>query len=258
MIPIHSVTDQISYFNVPYKDIFVGIYVIRTEAGTVLFDTAGCDTDIDAYILPALEQLKTTPSCIFISHNHLDHAGGLARAMECFPNAVLFSRSSSLKETYPMLCYPSDGDLICDVLQVVTIPGHTADAMALLDRRTNTLISGDCLQAYGIFGSGYWYSNITLPVEHLEAIRKLRSFPLEILATAHDYHPHGMVIYGQKACTQYLDSCTCALTRLHEQLCAQPLLTDEQIADLCNDGSLPKVSPRVINALRNLSIHQFE
>ena len=258
MISIHSVTDHISYFNVPYKDIFVGIYVIRTEAGTVLFDTAGCNDDIDNYILPALKQLNTMPSHIFISHNHTDHAGGLARAMECFPKAALFSRSPALKEKYPSLHCPSNDDLICDVLQVITIPGHTADAMALLDLRTNTLISGDCLQAYGIFGSGNWYSNITLPMEHLEAIRKLRNLPLNILATTHDYHPLGMVIYGQEAIACYLDSCIAALRRLHDQIYAHPQLNNDQLADLFNNGSFPKVSPTVLKALRNLAVQDFK
>ena len=40
MLDIQTVTSSISVFKVPYKDIFVGIYVIRTEKGVALFDTA--------------------------------------------------------------------------------------------------------------------------------------------------------------------------------------------------------------------------
>ena len=58
MLEIKKFNEHISYFNVPYKDIYVGIYVIKTPDGAVLFDTAANDADVDHYIVPALEQLR--------------------------------------------------------------------------------------------------------------------------------------------------------------------------------------------------------
>ena len=250
MVQIHKLNEDISWFQVPYKDIFVAIYVIRTETGTVLFDTAACDGDVENYILPVLRELQLTPSHIFISHNHLDHAGGLSAAAALWPEAVILSRNEALLETYPQAVCPEDGQRILDVLQVVAIPGHTKDSAALLDLRTNTLITGDCLQSYGIYGSGNWYGAVVLPAEHLAAVRKLRTLPLAVVATAHDYHPVGVVSCGADAINARLDSCVGALERLRGILEANPMLRDAQLVQLCNDGKLPLVAEKVITALR--------
>ena len=250
MVELHKLNDDISYFKVPYKDIFVAIYVIRTENGTVLFDTAACEEDVKGYILPALEALQLKPSHIFISHNHADHAGGLAAAAALWPEAVILSRSDDLRKKYPQLVCPEDGETVLDTLRIVAIPGHTQDSAALLDLRTNTLITGDCLQSYGIYGSGAWYGAVVLPAEHFAAIRRLRAMPLQVIATAHDYHPVGLLSQGMDAINARLDSCVGALERLRGILEANPTLDDAQLAELCNDGKLPKVATKVIAALR--------
>lgn len=250
MIDIQSVNDHISYFKVPYKDIFVAIYILRTAKGVVLFDTAACDGDVDDQIVPALEQLGVVPTHIFISHDHADHSGGLARVAKLFPQATILSRKPELQEKFVNVCSPEDGQIILDTLQVVTIPGHTTDACALLDLRTNTLVTGDCLQSYGIYGSGNWYGAITLTADHYSAVRKLRTLPIETIASAHDYHPVGLISYGADAVAARLDSCIGALDRVRGIMEANPQLDDTQVAQLCNDGRLPKVAPRVIAALR--------
>lgn len=246
MVSLGKITDQIFCFQVPYADIFVGIYVLLTPGGAVLFDVGATDADVENYICPALEQLGVQPAYIFISHNHADHAGGIAKAAACYPQAQILARSSRIANALA----PEEGDRILDVLQVVTIPGHTMDSMALLDRRTNTLISGDCLQAYGIFGSGYWYSAIGHPAAYLEALEKVRALPLETVAAAHNYHPMGRVIKGQEAVCQYLDHCIGAMKRITTIAKENPNLDDTQLADLCNDGTLPKVSAHIAGILR--------
>ena len=251
MPDITRITDSIHSFPVPYKDIFVQIYILQTGAGAVLFDAAGCPEDVDNYILPALKTLDIVPTHIFISHNHGDHAGGLSRAAALFPNAQIVSCCESLREQYPGLCHPQDGDLLLDVLQVVSIPGHTPDAAALLDLRTNTLVTGDCLQSYGIYGSGFWYGAIPFPAEHLAAIEKLRALPIETVATAHDYHPCGVVSFGKEAVRQRLDTSACALERLAAAIRQHPALDAPELAVLCNDGTLPKVAPRILVAIRH-------
>ena len=250
MLEIKEFNDHISYFNVPYKDIYVGIYVIKTADGAVLFDAAATDEDVDGYIVPALEQLGVKPTHIFISHHHTDHSGGLPRAAALYPEAKIVSRSGKLQETYPGIIALEDGQMLTDELQVITIPGHTSDSAALFDLRTNTLITGDCLQSYGIYGSGYWYGAVTLTAQHYAAVRKLRALPIENIATAHDYHPVGQFSLGKDAVAARLDSCIGALERVRAIMEANPGLDDKQVSALCNDGRLPKVASRVVAALR--------
>lgn len=250
MLKIEKINEHISYFNVPYKDIYVGIYVIKFEGGAVLFDAAATNWDVDTYIAPALEQLNIIPTHIFISHNHNDHSGGLLRAATLWPNAKILSRSKNLQEAYPDVLALEDGEMLADQLQVVTIPGHTADSAALLDLRTSTLITGDCLQSYGIYGSGNWYGAIRLPEEHYSAVRKLRAMPIENILTAHDYHPVGQFSFGKDAVAARLDSSIGALERVRAIMDTNSQLDDEEIAGLCNDGQLPKVASWVVAAMR--------
>lgn len=253
MIDIYKVNDRICYFKVPYKDIFVAIYVLRTEKGVVLFDTAACDEDVDNWIAPALQQLGVTPTHIFISHNHKDHAGGLSRAAALFPEAKIVVRSATLAKEYPAYI-PEDGEILLGELQLVSVPGHTIDCSGLLDLPTNTLVCGDCLQSYGIYGSGYWYGNITYPAEHFAAIEKVRRLNIETIATAHDYHPCDIVSVGKEAVTLRLDSSAGALKRVLQIAKENPGLDDTQVAQLCNDGTFPKVAPKVITALRDADV----
>lgn len=251
---ILQITQHIQSFQVSYKDIFVQTYILQTQEGTVLFDAAAGAEDVDNYILPALEQLGVSPTHIFISHNHRDHSGGLARAVQLFPSARIIARSPAIQETYPNAYIPEDGEVILDCLQVVTIPGHTSDSAALLDLRTNTLVTGDCLQSFGIYGSGEWYGAISMPAEHAIAIQKLRALPIDNIATGHDYHPDGLFSFGKEHVAQRLNNCIDALRRLQNTMAAHPQMNDEQIAQLCNDGTFPTVSHRIVAAVRRATL----
>lgn len=250
MITFEHITEDICCFKVPFMDVYVGIYVLQTPKGAVLFDAAATDWDVDNYIQPALEQMGITPTHIFISHNHLDHAGGLPRLREIFPDAEVLARSRRIENARA----PEDGEALLDVLQVVTIPGHTMDCMALLDTRTMTLISGDCLQAYGLFGAGPWYGAIGYPEAHLEALEKIRKLPLQTVATAHDYHPCGQISRGEQAISQRLQYCVAAMKRIADIAKENRELSDEQLAALCNDGTMPRISAHIAGILRKVSL----
>ena len=253
MIEIQKITEHISCFKVPYKDIFVGIYVLRADEGVILFDTAACDADVDNWIAPALEQLGVVPTHIFISHNHSDHAGGIARAAALWPEAVILSRSPKLQEAYPNAKHPEDWRILLDTFQVVNIPGHTADSQALFDTGTGILFTGDCLQAYGIYGEGQWGACIRAIPEHMEALNKLRKMELTNLVMAHDYHPYGNEVYGAEEIQNCLDICAKALLQVKDVLTQHPALSDQEIADLYNaDSGLPTVPVFVVEAIRKM------
>ena len=250
-----QICENISRLTLPYKDIFTTVYTVRTPEGVLIFDTATTPEDITEGILPFLrsegidaEKVKA----IFISHFHGDHAGGLPTLLPFLPNATIYARSKKLGETYPdRIIAPEDGDTILGVLQAVTVPGHSRDSSALLDTRTMTLISGDCLQLYGIFGSGAWGSNITLPRLHLQALEKLRAMPLRQIFAAHDYHPLGWYYDTPEAIRAALDACRDSLFRIRDLITQNAALSDEAIALLAeNDGALPRIHPRVVDAIR--------
>lgn len=240
---------------VPYKDIDTTIYVLRAPGGLVVFDTASSYADIEQYLLPALAEEGLNPEeirYVFISHNHRDHAPGLGRVLEAAPEAVAVSRSSDLCEKFAgRALSPEDGTELLGVFRVVTIPGHTADSAALLDTRTGTLVTGDCLQLFGIYGSGAWGANITLPEAHLQAVEKVRSLPVEEILCAHDYHPLGREITGRDKVAQALDACVEPLKRIRGLILEHPALDDAGICACYHQGEyLPTVGEKVAAAMR--------
>lgn len=250
------INENICRFTVPYKDIFTTLYTVRTPEGVLLFDAASWDSDAQDYTLPFLKAAGVSPEelrYIFISHNHTDHAGGLKALITHFPHATILSRSPKLHEAYSQYhCHRhEDGERIMDVLQVVTIVGHTKDCSAILDTRTKTLISGDCLQSYGIRGSGTWAANITYPDEYVKAIAKVRALDIDCIVTAHDYDPQGYRADGKAAVSANLDACLVPLKTMQQLILRYPELDDAGVQAKFNyDPRLPKVSARVIGAMR--------
>lgn len=240
---LEKITSDIIRIKVPFADIYTTVFIVTTPGRVVLFDTASKASDVDTYIAPAFEKLNLKPDLVFISHNHNDHSGGLQRVLELYPEARVVSDNLELREKYGCV------KLVDRVLQKVWIPGHTPDAMGLLDTRTKTLLSGDCLQAYGIYGTGPWGSAIRQTDLHLIALRKLRKLELNTIVTAHDYHPFEAIIAKERI-PAFLDSCREALEKVHEIVAAQPELPDEELVAICNSRGLPRIDRRVINGIR--------
>lgn len=253
MKSFEKITQNIYRITTSYKDIFTTVYLLIAEKGAVLFDAASFDTDIDDVLAPALAELGVTPKYVFISHNHRDHAGGLARYMAHFPQTTIVSRSPALREKYeghPFL-FPEEGTVLLDTYRVVPIVGHTADSAALLDTRTDTLITGDCLQLYGICGSEDWASNINFPTEHWQALDKLEKMPLSAIYTAHDYHPCGYFAKGEEEIARYIGACRAPLLRIKELILSNEGADDAAVRALYNaQEGIPTVREAVVRAVR--------
>lgn len=257
MQEIVQINKHIHRTTIPYKDIFTTIYTIRTDEGVMLFDAASYDTDAQAYVLPFLQKVGVSAEelkYIFISHNHADHAGGLHCLAPHFPKARILSRSPDLMTRFAPTCHfaaPEEGDVYMGVLEVVTIPGHTLDSMAVLDRRTNTMITGDCLQVYGIVGSQDWASNIRFPAEYLEALEKVRGLNPDQIVTAHDYYPCGYRAEGQAEARKMIDMSEAPMRRLQKLIVEHPELGDDEIRALYNnDPQAPTLRLTVVSAMR--------
>jgi glyoxylase-like metal-dependent hydrolase (beta-lactamase superfamily II) len=252
-----KINEHIHRIVLPYKDIFTTVYVISTEQGIVLFDAASYETDLDDHIQPALDTLGITESMvqyIFISHKHKDHVGCLRPMISRYSQAAILSRSLELAEMYAdcnVIC-PEAGDTVLDILKVVTIPGHTSDSCGLLDTRTNTLISGDSLQVYGIRGSGDWAANISLPVKHFAALKKLHTLKIECIVAAHDYQPYGFRANGKKEVARMIDACATPLLRVQQMILDNPDLNDAEICALYNiNPDEPTIQEKVVAAVRS-------
>lgn len=239
---------------VPFLDIYTTVFLVETAEGTVVFDTATYPEDIDRYLVPALRELGgEKPLWVVISHNHRDHGGGLARFAELFPDTPIAAGSGACAERVPgrTVRVLADGEMLTGPLQTVTIPGHTEDCVGLLDTRTGTLLSGDGLQLYGIYGSGAWGANVGLIPEHMALGKKLLTMDISCILASHNYHPRDWRAAGREAVADYIEQCAKALRDIRDYAMSHPDLTDEEAAQRYNTNSgLPTVAPRIFKAAR--------
>lgn len=147
-------------------------YLIVGTESAVLFDTGNGIGKIN----PIVGQLTDKPVRVLNSHSHFDHIGGNYEFVEILSIGTQFSRDKakgargdhiSMEVSQEALCKAppagvtpqnhhirpysisatiEDGDIL-DIggrkLKVLRIPGHTDDAIALLDREAGLLWSGD-------------------------------------------------------------------------------------------------------------------
>lgn len=253
---IQKINENIHRFTIPYKDIYTTVYTIKTDCGILLFDTGSYDEDIQNHVLPFFKEIGITADMlkyVFVSHNHKDHAGGLSELMKNFPNTCIISRSPKIKEQYInyKVLMPEDNDVVLDVLKIVAIPGHTQDSSGVYDTRTKTLISGDSLQLYGIYGSGLWGSNISFVKEHIDAVEKLRKMDIQHILTAHDYHPYGYSYEGENI-YKALDACISPLNEIRDLILCNPDADDEKVCAIYNSSDKPTLGVHVVSAIRSV------
>ena len=111
------VNDHIYSLRIPYMDIFTTVYLVRTESGMLLFDTASYDQDVEEYIVPALRELgvgEKELKYVFVSHDHTDHSGGLGRLLEVYPKVCVASGSEAIGEKFKeyTVLSPREGEIL--------------------------------------------------------------------------------------------------------------------------------------------------
>ncbi len=240
----------------PFQDIFTSAVIVRTPQGFLVYDAATYPEDMDRILFPALYEVGVTKEnlkYLAVSHAHRDHAGGLGRFLERYENVKVISSNESLREDHPGGTFvpASDGAVLLGCLKILSIPGHTADAFGILDTRSSTLLSSDCLQYYGIFGSGKWGSNISYSKAHLKALERLEKEEISTFLGAHDFHPCGQIVEGRENVTQALSHCKAALDKIRTYLGENLSQTDEDLAQGYNEShSLPTVGAHVFRKMR--------
>lgn len=251
-----QLTDRISRLTIPFSDVYTTVFIIKTDKGVIIFDTATYASDVDTYIVPALYELGITTEMlkyVFLSHSHGDHAGGLARLVEIYKDISIVSRSTELLGKYKdfQFIFPEDGQEICSGFCAFALPGHSEDSMILFDKESKVALTGDSLQMYGLFGSGEWGANIGMPKEHITAVEKLERMDIECIYTSHDYHPHGYAYRGKENVEMAFKLCIEPIMKIAELIRDNPTLPCDGIKALYHSKEkLPTVRLGVFEAVK--------
>lgn len=147
-------------------------YLIVGSTRALLFDT-GIGL---VPVRPIVERLTTLPVTVINSHSHFDHVGGNAEFSDVWGMETAFTRDHETGRPHADLASEVASDAFCDgppsgvdtaafrsrawrtthrfrdgervdiggrVLELLHVPGHTPDAVALLDRAHGLLWTGD-------------------------------------------------------------------------------------------------------------------
>ena len=160
---------------VPFENLYTSVFLIRTEQGNALVDCATYDSDIDEYIVPALNERGLSLADIkylLLTHNHGDHAGGKSRIVELAPTIEI------VQTVRPILL---NGLTVCEM------KGHTLDCIGVFDENSKTLIAGDGLQGAGV---GKYRCSLASKGEYAKTIERIeKNEQIENILFSHAYEP---------------------------------------------------------------------
>ncbi len=203
MRTFEKIVEGIYMLRVPFENIYTSVFLLRSSLGDILLDGGPSPEAAESCILPALQAVGANLVWIVRSHCHGDHSGGVERISKAFPKAKI----GLMEEIFPQngqYFRLYDGDMLIERFQVIRLPGHTAECLALWDRATNTLLTGDCLQAGGV---GKYGVSFTDHAAYLRSVERVRRMGVARIVASHEFAPYGFQAEGTEAVNAYLDAC---------------------------------------------------
>ncbi|MDF0546018.1 MBL fold metallo-hydrolase [Sphingobium sp. H39-3-25] len=175
---------------------FVGVFVLRTSEGLILFDASQSEAEARDHLVPGLQKLGLDPATIryvVVTHGHYDHFGGAAWLQKSYGARVALSAADwTLIENTPADAIERSGtllprrDLVVTDGETITLgdtkvtlyvtPGHTPGAVSAivpvrLDGKTHNL---------SLFGSTAFPASI----EPTDKVGGLKAYDASILRFA--------------------------------------------------------------------------
>ncbi len=203
--------EDIFLIKIPFEDLYTSVFFLTDGEDTAILDSGTCDEDARRHIIPEVARLGLSVKYLLSSHSHSDHMGGLDALKMAYPDATE-GKFAPVKDDSVIF---SHEDIIFGRFRLLNLKGHAPDAMAVLDVRTNTLLSCDCLQLRGI---GKYRNGIADAKAYLSDIQYVRKLEIEHIIASHEYDPFGQFANGKDEVKAYFDECerVCSCLAQHD------------------------------------------
>jgi glyoxylase-like metal-dependent hydrolase (beta-lactamase superfamily II) len=164
---------------------FVSAYLLvrGSEVAVVDLGTPGSATAIETGLKAAGQDWGAVQHVI-LTHQHQDHAGGLADVAPLVGAKIYAGQAdvSAIDSAKPLQAV-KDGDEVFG-LQIIGTPGHTAGHVCVFDPASGTLVAGDALRTQnGLEGSDPQYT--ADPAAAAESLRKLAQLNIKAILPGH-------------------------------------------------------------------------
>jgi hydroxyacylglutathione hydrolase len=137
------------------------LYLVFGRSKAILLDTGAEGGDVKTAVDEALRHWlrahdrRSMPLVVVHLHSHPDHIAGDAELAQ-LPNTTVIPHSSvsALQTLFGITAWPTDlgrYDLGDRLLDVVPVPGHDETSIAVYDRQTGLLFTGDTMYAGRIY-----------------------------------------------------------------------------------------------------------
>lgn len=153
------------------------LYLIFGSEKALLLDSGAKGADVAGAVRAELAQWagrhggRVPPLVVAHSHGHSDHIAGDS-ALATLPNVTVVHPSvDSVRQYFRMTAWPSGSatfDLGGRPLEIIAIPGHQAASIAVYDRRTGILLTGDTMYPGRLY--------VADPAAFVESARRLVEF----------------------------------------------------------------------------------
>ncbi len=216
------------------------VYVLIGTQSALLLDTGATNsTTLRDTVLPLVGSL---PLLVAHTHDHNDHTAGDATFAGHAGVTVVGLDQASIQAAFGIATWPtSQGmlDLGGRVLDVLAIPGHEAHHIAIYDRQTGILLTGDTLYPGLLFINDWTAYRASVgrlaafvsahPIAHvLGAHIEMTATPMVNYPYGTTYQPNEHVLQLEAAHVAELDS---ALTALGATPPGQPVPHDDFVID---------------------------
>ncbi len=212
------------------------IYVLAGATSALVLDSGATNT---ATLRNTVRNLVGSRSVLVAhSHHHGDHVAGDAQFAGQPMTTVVARTRAAVQAAFGIASWPGDPgmlDLGGRVLDVLAIPGHQAEHIAIYDRRTGLLLTGDTLYPGMLFVNDWATYRASLsrladfvaahPVAHvLGAHVEMTATPKQAYPYGTTYQPNEHVLQLSAAHVTELDA---ALTALGPTPPAAPVAHDD-------------------------------